>query len=257
MEELLPPRPTAERSVSLLPLLESALIQEARPALQQSEEAVKVISMALTTPPELGWHPLTSELRSVSAELRSRALESAARIASSLTSEFVVQSSHPDIAVRSAAVRVLTTLSNDEAHAAIQSVFTRGDEETCRAVLAALVDFPNPALLVPVSELLVSTRPWPIRQLAARTLRDLSPSKLSLATHVRASKFPVTATTAVTSALLSAVKDDPNAFVREQALAAWVAWTGREASDTLTNIAQSDPEVRVRKTAEELLQGLQ
>lgn len=257
IEELLPPRPTPEQSVALLPLLERALIQEARPALRQSEDAVKVISLALTTPPDLGWHPLTSELANVDPLVRSRALESAARIATELTPEFVVQSSHPDVAVRSAAVRVLTTQSSDEARSAIEAVFTRGDEETCRAVLATLVDFPNPALLVPVSELLGSNRPWPIRQLAARTLRDLAPSKrINAAPGNRVAQFTTTATTTVTAALLSVVKDDPNAFVREQALAAWAAWTGPEARSTLTSVAHSDPEVRVRNTAKELLQGL-
>lgn len=255
LEELLPPPPTATQAFSLLPALETELIKESRAALQRSDGAVQVISRALTIPPVLGWHPLTALPKAVSPELRSRAAASAARIAAALTPEFVVQSTHPDVAVRTAAVRVLTTQTTAEAREAVESVFTRGDEETCRAVLAALVDFPNSTLLIPVSELLSSKRPWPLRQLAARTLRDLASAGRD-ALRGSAGHGADAAKEAITQALETAARDDSNAFVREQAVIAWVAWAGSDAKTKLTSIAQSDPEVRVRKTAEELLQDL-
>lgn len=259
LQELLPPPPTASETFALLPLLETALVQESRAALQRSDGAAQVISRALTTPPRLGWHPLTAQPASVSPDLRARAAESAARIATALTPEFVVQSTHPDVAVRSAAVRVLTTQTTEPAREAVQAVFTRGDEETCRAVLAALVDFPNPTLLVPVSDLLNSKRPWPLRQLAARTLRDLAPAgrtKRGGKPDDAQPSHSAEQARAIVAALATAATDDPNAFVREQSLVAWVAWADSDAKTTLTSIAQSDPEVRVRKTAKELLQGL-
>lgn len=89
----------------------------------------------------------------------------------------------------------------------------------------------------------------PLRQLAAVTLRRIAPRL--------ANDSALEARSAVTQTLQTAVRDDSNAFVREQALMAWVAWVGRDAKPELTNIAQSDPEVKVRKTAAELLRGLE
>lgn len=249
LESLLPPPATATEAATLLPLLEHALTREARAALQRSESAVSVVTSLLVTPPTLGWLPLTARLSDVPPDVRQGALDSAKRIAEALSAEFVVHSSHPDVGVRTAAVRVLTTQTSDAARAAIQDVFTRGDEETCRAVLAALADFPNPTLLGSVVELLNSRRPWPLRQLAAVTLRRIAPQL--------ANDSAAEARNAVTQTLRSAIRDDSNAFVREQALLAWVAWVGADAKIELTKIAQSDPEVKVRKTAEELLRGLQ
>jgi tetratricopeptide (TPR) repeat protein/HEAT repeat protein len=227
LEGLLPPPATPTRAAALLPLLENALTREARAALQRSESAVSVITSLLMTPPTLGWLPLTARLDAVPPDVRQRALDTARRIAESLSGEFIVHSSHPDVGVRTAAVRVLTTQTSDAARAAIQDVFTRGDEETCRAVLAALADFPNPTLLGSVADLLSSRRPWPLRQLAAVTLGRIAP---------QLAKVPVVeARSAVTQTLHTTVRDDSNAFVREQ----------------------SDPEVKVRTTAAELLRGLE
>lgn len=243
LEAVLPAAPDPATLAALLPRLETEIVKAARPALQQSEEVVQTIALALTTPPRLGWHPLTAQLDTVDVATRTRAQDAAKRIAQALTPEFVVQSTHPNLAVRMAAARVLSTQNSDEARAAVEAVLARGDEETCRAVLAALSDFPNPALLPAVAALLAENRAWPLRQLAAATLRELG------------AKAPASIPEAVSDALLVAAERDSNAFVREQALRAWATWHKSTAQPVLTRIAASDPEERVRRLAEALLEG--
>jgi HEAT repeat protein len=243
LQSLLPPTADAETLAALLPLLETELIEAARPAIQQSEEVVQTIALALTTPPSLGWQPLTADLNAVSPATRTRALDTAKRIATALTPEFIVQSTHPNSAVRMAAVRVLATQDSDEARAAVQTVLSQGDEETCRAVLAALGDFPNSSLMPAVAALLHENRPWPLRQLAASTLQELG------------AENPTAIPESVGLALLASAEHDSNAFVREQALRAWNAWDRVQAKPALTRAAKSDPEERVRRIAEALLEG--
>lgn len=266
LESLLPPAPSAEVEAQLLERLQPALIKEARPLLQQSEAAVQTLAIALTTTPgALGFAPLTSRLAEVSPATRERARAAAAHLVAALVPEFVVQSTHPNLAVRTAAVRVLATQSSDDARTAVAAVLGHGDEETCRAVLAALVDFPNPALLVPVATLLQSDRPWPLRQLAALTLNKLapagaeSPSAAPLTPGTPSSPGPVDAAAedAVKGALLHSAERDDNAFVREQALIAWTAWARDGAKPVLERAMQADAEARVRRTAQSLLEGLE
>lgn len=257
LEDLLPPAASAEEAAALLPQLQNELIDEARPALQQSEQAVQTIAAALTTPPVLGWYPLTARLTDVSEGTRTRALSSAAAIAAALVPELVVQSTHPSVAVRTAAVRVLTTQTSESALAAVRAVLEAGDEETCRAALVALTDFPNAQLLVPVSRLLQSQRPWPLRQLAASTLYKLAGDSRVVEEAMKGSHAAdEPATDELRKALLVAANDDANAFVREQALGAWAAWTGPAAEPVLRRVAASDPEPRVRQKANALLEGL-
>jgi HEAT repeat protein len=243
LESLLPPAPDAETLASLLPLLEADLIREARPALQQSEEVVQTIALAIATAPSLGWQPLTANLTQVTPTTRARALDAAKHIVSALTPEFIVQSTHPNLAVRMAAARVLATQESDQARAAVEAVLAGGDEETCRAVLATLSDFPNPALLHSVAKLLNEKRPWPLRQLAAATL------------HTMGNANPKAAADGVADALLASAEHDSNAFVREQALRAWFAWRREQSKPVLARVAKSDPEERVRRVAEALLEG--
>lgn len=260
LEALLPPVPSPELQAELLPRLEADLVKEARPLLQQSEAAVQTLALALTPPGGLGFAPLTSRLNEVSPAARARAETAAAHLVAALVPEFVVQSTHPNVAVRTAAVRVLATQTSDDARGAIATVLEHGDEETCRAVLAALVDFPNPALLAPIAKLLQSERPWPLRQLAALTLNNLAPgvfktpSAAPLAAPLPPSTPQTAAEDAVKSALLRAAEHDANAFVREQALIAWTAWSGDLAKPVLERARRNDPETRVRHTAQSLLE---
>ena len=245
LESLLPPQTDAETATSLLPLLETDLVREARPALAQSEAVVQTIALALTAGPDLGWQPLTANLDAVTATTRTRAVDAAKRIAAALTPEFVVQSTHPNLAVRMAAVRVLTTQQSTVAREAVEAVLSRGDEETCRAVLAALGQFDNASLLPSVAKLLVEERPWPLRQLAASTLRQVG------------ERNPRTVPEGVASALLVAAEHDSNAFVREQALLAANTIVKDKAQPVVLRIAQTDPEQRVRRVARSLVEAPQ
>src|SRR5690606_31718500 len=145
--------------------------------------------------------PLTDDLAEASEENRSAARAVADRLLTSLLPEFVVLSTHPNVDVRAAALRLLASRTEPAALQALGRALHTIDESTTRAALAAIAEHSNPAVASDVLRLLGPDEPWPLRRLAAQTLRHLAPVGLPDELHGE-----------TVNALRERVRSDPNAF---------------------------------------------
>jgi tetratricopeptide (TPR) repeat protein len=175
--------------------------------------------------------------------------EKARDIARSLEPNVVPLSRHPDPAVRSKAIALLTRSSSDEAASAVALALEDSDEAVQRIALAAVGSAgtsstpaaqasarpPASARTVAlVGKILAGHPSWPMRVLAAQALGRLG----SGGAAAEASR-----------GLSEAAVSDGYALVREAALSAFAAFDPAGARGLAVRMAASDPEPRVREAA--------
>jgi tetratricopeptide (TPR) repeat protein/HEAT repeat protein len=144
---------------------------------------------------------------------------------------------HPDVALRTKAVLLLSRSPEDAARAAVVAAVSDPSEGVQRVALAAIGSHPDPQAAAAVAKLVASHENWAVRVLAAQALGRLGASG-SGAQPARA--------------LVEAATRDAYALVREAALRALASFDPRGAAALAKVLADSDPEPRVRETAKEL-----
>jgi tetratricopeptide (TPR) repeat protein/HEAT repeat protein len=175
------------------------------------------------------------------------AVDRARLIARALEPSVVPLARHPDPAVRSRAIVLITRSSSEEASDAIAAALDDSDEAVQRVALAAVgaagadgSRAPATARTVAlVGKILASHASWPMRVLAAEALGRLGAAGAKLDAGRQ---------------LAAAATADTYALVREAALGAWASFDRAGAQGLARRMASSDPEPRVREAAAALAQ---
>ena len=239
IDALVPNGYTADEHARAVELLAPALARSSAAAVQSSPERARSVADALLArdgKPSFG--PLTRELDQASPELRARAEKAADTIAAAVVAPFAALASHPSPEVRALSVQVLATRPEPAAADQIVQALEDHDERVQRAALTALRAARDKRAIDAVTRLLGGRADWPVRLRAAQALGELAKAS-------RDAK--------AVAALVRAVKNDGYALVREASALALFSVDESAARPVLEQVMASDPEPRVRKSAETVL----
>lgn len=232
-----PPRaPDRARAVVTLgPSLERAAIA----AASTSPDRARVVADALLaggTTPTLA--PLIDADDVLEPSVKKPAADTIERIGAAVVPAFVALVRHPAIEVRTRAVELLARRPEKEAQSAIVDALSDPEESVRRAVLSAIGNVKDTDTLAAVAKVGREAQSWPLRVRAAEALGRLgngADSKMAAET------------------LATMAKLDDYALVREPALRSLVALDKAAAEPVLLELAEKDPEPRIRAIAGELL----
>lgn len=222
--------------------LEDALAEGARDALAGPLERVRAALEVLTSGsgPGVGLGPLTAGVDGWPEPQRTETRAALVDLARALLPSLLGAAQHPDASVRAAAVSALSRVEAVEARAAVAAALDDSAAIVRRSAIDAVSAQGGDAALARVVRLAEEGDDWALRARAAAALgRFLGAAGAS-------------STTAL-AALVSVLRDDPFAFVREAAADALSATTEADARAALSAAAASDPEPRVRLAAQRAL----
>lgn len=158
-------------------------------------------------------------------------------VARSLEGWVVPLAKHPNAALRMKAVVFLAHGTSSDARAAVVKAIDDDDEGVVRVALAAIGTSPDPAAATAVAKLLGTSKNWAVRILAAQALGRLG------SVGAKESSAP----------LAKAIKEDGYALVREAALVALAGFDKPTATGLARDVADHDPEPRLREAAKKIL----
>jgi HEAT repeat protein len=205
-------------------------------ATTTAERALALADALMARGGKPAFAPFTDGIEKVEGELRLRAEEAAESIAAAVVPAFVTLERHPAADVRARAIQFLATRKEDEAQSAVVDALSDPDETVQKLAVSAVGAIPNAAVVRAVAAMLQKSPSWPLRVRAAEALGRFGSAARSIAfTH-----------------LAHATRSDPYALVREAAMrsANLVDRAGAEA--VLREVAEKDPEARLRALAKEL-----
>jgi HEAT repeat protein len=182
--------------------------------------------------------PLTRELEKATPQARAKAERAAESIAAAVVSPFVALATHPSAEVRALSVQFLATRSEPAAGEQLVSALEDRDERVQRAALTALKGGRSQHAIEAVTRLLGGRGDWPVRLRAAQALGELAQGSRDIK---------------AVSALSRAARADGYALVREASVEALVKVDPAAARGVLEQVLKSDPEPRVRKSAQTVL----
>ncbi|MET0595234.1 MAG: HEAT repeat domain-containing protein, partial [Polyangiaceae bacterium] len=180
--------------------------------------------------------PFTDGIENVDPDLRRRAEQAAESIAAAVVPAFVTLERHPAVEVRARAIQFLATRQEDEAESAVVDALSDPDESVQKLAVSAVGAVPNPAVMRAVTTMLQKSPAWPLRVRAAEAL----------------GRFGDAARQAGFSGLAQAARTDAYALVREAAMRSALRVDRAGAAAILRDVAEKDPEARLRSLAKEL-----
>ena len=239
-EAIPPPRSRLNVAALLLPPAPEALQEERTRALLWlgSELRAAAVGAAMISPEKAR---LVEELLHADAVPSTEMAALRESIAAAVVPAFVDLARHPSLQARIRAVAFLATRKEDEARKAMLAALSDPDEPALLAALTATSPTADEPVLERVTELLRTSPSWPVRSHAARALERVG-------SHVPASFAPQAA-----AALAKTALEDEHPLVREAALAALFAIDAKGALPTLQEASSKDPEPRIREQARSLL----
>ena len=206
------------------------LARAAESALSTSTERGRAVLDALSAR-EGAFEPfLGNEDVPENASARAKARE----IALALEPSVVALSRHPDPAVRTRALVLLSRSKTDAAATAIAQAVTDPSENVQRAALASTGQHTDAKSVAAVARVMRAHESWAMRVLAAQALGRLGSGG---------------AGAEATRPLKEAATKEAYALVREAALVALASYDKPEADALAALMVTSDPEPRVRDTA--------
>lgn len=236
---------SADEAVGALERLSPSIHQAAQDAIRGSvDRALRVIQQLSAKPPSM---PLFGvELEQASPAKRERAAQIYDALKQSLVPQIGELMRHSSRRVQLAALDFLVRREEPLARAAMLAALSGVDLELTQATLQAVAKAPmaldDSEGITAIVHLLKEPAPWPIRVAAARALgafRKPSPNGSTARLLL--------------TALENTAQHDSYALVRQAAAQAYAALAGPAARATLTRIAASDPESKVRQVAQDLL----
>jgi HEAT repeat protein len=165
-------------------------------------------------------------------------------IAVALEPSVVALSRHPDPAVRTKAIVLLSRSSTDTASAAIAQAVTDPNDSVQRVALSSIGQRGDAKSVAAVAKVMRSHEGWAMRVLAAQALGRLGASGKGDIASKDAARH-----------LGEAAKKESFALVREAALVALASFDKPSAATTAAQMEKSDPEPRVRETAAKIRAG--
>jgi tetratricopeptide (TPR) repeat protein len=154
-----------------------------------------------------------------------------------LEPSIVALSRHPDPTIRTKAIVLLGRSKSDSASAAIAQAVTDGNDSVQRVALASIGHHADAKAAFAVAKVMRSHESWAMRVLAAQALGRLGAAG---------------AGAEATRQLKEAATTEAYALVREAALVALASYDRSEASQLGAQMARTDPEPKVRETAEKI-----
>lgn len=225
-----------DRAVALM-TFSKQLERAASSALATSTERARAVLDAMSAregalEPFVGMDD-SAELQPARAKVRD--------IAVALEPSVVALSRHPDPAVRTKAIVLLSRSSTDTAATAIAQAVTDPNENVQRVALASIGQRGDAKSVAAVAKVMRGHESWAMRVLAAQALGRLGTSGKGDAASKDAAKH-----------LEDAAKKESFALVREAALVALAAFDKPSAANIAALVEKSDPEPRVRETASKI-----
>lgn len=165
-------------------------------------------------------------------------------IAAAIEPSVVALSRHPDPAVRTKAILMLSRSSSDTAATAIAQAVTDPNDNVQRVALASIGQRGDAKSIAAVAKVMRSHESWAMRVLAAQALGRLGASGKGDAASRDAAR-----------SLDEAARKESFALVREAALVALASFDKASASTLAAQMEKSDPEPRVRETAARIRAG--
>ncbi len=165
-------------------------------------------------------------------------------IAAAIEPSVVALSRHPDPAVRTKAILMLSRSTSDAAASAIAQAVTDPNDNVQRVALASIGQRGDSKSVAAVAKVMRSHESWAMRVLAAQALGRLGTSGKGEAAAKEAARH-----------LEDAAKKESFALVREAALVALATFDRAGASVLAAQVEKTDPEPRVRETATRIRAG--
>ncbi len=165
-------------------------------------------------------------------------------IAAAIEPSVVALSRHPDPAVRTKAIVMLSRSSSDTASAAIAQAVTDPNDSVQRVALSSIGQRGDAKSVAAVAKVMRGHESWAMRVLAAQALGRLGASGKGDPASKDAAKH-----------LEEAARKESFALVREAALVALASFDKASAGTLAAQMEKSDPEPRVRETAARIRAG--
>ncbi|MBX3185886.1 MAG: tetratricopeptide repeat protein [Labilithrix sp.] len=236
LDQLVPRGLAAKDRATALVTFSDPLKRAAQSALSTSTERARAVLDALGARDGAFEPFLGNEELPELAPARAKARE----IASAVEPSVIALSRHPDPAVRTKALVMLSRSKSDAAAGAIAQAVTDSSENVQRVALASIGQHPDAKSIAAVARVMRSHESWAMRVLAAQALGRLG----AAGAGPEASRQ-----------LKEAATKESYALVREAALVALASYDKAEASALAATMAASDPEPRVRETATKIRSG--
>lgn len=247
LQSALPADYAPDDEVLALERLAPAIHKAAQEAMQgPAERTLRVLQqLSLPAQPQQSG-PFAPSPEQASTTARDRAQHIRDGLKQSLVPQIATLVQHPARRIQLAAVAFLVNREEPEARTAILGALSSADQDLSQATLKAVAQAPaaldDPKLVDAVVHLLKEPAPWPLRVKAAQALAGIrKPAAQGPAARV------------LLAALENAAQRDDYALVRQAALQALHAVLGPAARPALVRAARSDPEGKVRETAQDLL----
>jgi cellulose synthase operon protein C len=205
-------------------------------ATTTAERALALCDALLARGGRPAFAPFTDGIETVDPDLRARAERAAESIAAAVVPAFVTLERHPAADVRARAIQFLSTRKEDEAQSAVVDALADPDETVQKLAVSAVGAVSNPAVIGAVAAMLQKSPSWPLRVRAAEAL----------------GRFGPTARSAGFAALARAARVDTYALVREAAMRSAAQVDRSATAAVLRDVAEKDPEARLRSLANEL-----
>jgi tetratricopeptide (TPR) repeat protein len=233
LDQLVPRGFSAKDRATALVTFAKPLERAATSALSTSTDRARAVLDALSVR-EGAFEPFVGAEDSPElAPARAKAKEIAAAVEASV----VELSRHPDPSVRTKALVLLSRSKSDVAATAIARAVTDPTENVQRVALASIGAHADAKSVAAVAKVMRSHDSWAMRVLAAQALGRLGAAGAGVE---------------ATKQLKEAAQKEPYALVREAALVALASYDKAEASALAAQMAQNDPEPRVKETAQKL-----
>jgi tetratricopeptide (TPR) repeat protein/HEAT repeat protein len=236
LDQLVPRGLAAKDRAAALVTFAEPLKRAASSALQTSTERARAVLDALGAR-EGALEPFLGDEEGPDvAAARTKALE----IAAALEPNVIALSRHPDPSVRTKALVLLSRSKSDAAATAITDAVSDGAEGVQRVALASIGRHADAKSVDKVAKVMRTHESWAMRVLAAQALGRLGAAG---------------AGAAATQRLREAATKETYALVREAALVALASYDAASARELAAQMEKSDPEPRVRETAQKIRSG--
>jgi tetratricopeptide (TPR) repeat protein/HEAT repeat protein len=239
LRELLPDPCSPDLEAEALELLAPEIAEAVtRTAQGSARDARSLSALLLDADGQPAFLPLTRQLAKAERKRAEGARQAAERIGQGVVGGFLQLLGHPSPELRQSALRFLGSRPEAPARQAVLTALGDSDIAVQRTALNALSARPDAAGALAVANLLDAGNHWSLRRQAAQALEQMG--------HAAAGE-------AVVAALGHSALEDRYALVRDAAARALFAIEPAAAGRVLDRLRQSDPESRVRATAQELL----
>ncbi len=195
----------------------------------------------------VGIRPLTDGIETWPRPAQDRARTELGYVARELISDFEHATKHPDVAIRSGAVRALAQMDASPARSVLAAAMRDSEPEVQRAALQVVGNQASKETVQVIVNIAESHAQWSMRRAAVAALGRIATGR---APEANATEL------GATEAVIRVLRNDSFAFVRQAAVVALRSIGGAAAVAPLRYARTEDPEPRVRDAARRALREI-